>query len=140
MSVNMATIRQIKLYYKILWQILFFFFFFTKIICPSVLFAVLPHKIRLKVVHFLVHFLFLVHFIMYQSKCGSRARMYIFIFWICAIILYMPRKRRKVSLTDKSTDIPYPKARRICCIRFSQKRKSWNYKVWNHRWKCHNAN
>jgi hypothetical protein len=37
-------------------------------------------KIRLKVVHFLVHFLFLVHFIMYQSKCGSRARMYIFIF------------------------------------------------------------
>ena len=58
----------------------FFFFFFLKIICPSVLFAVLPHKIRSKVVHFLVHFLFLVHFIMYQSKCGSRARMYIFIF------------------------------------------------------------
>ena len=30
---------------------------------------------------------------------------------ICDINLYMPRKRRKVSLTDRSADLPYPKVR-----------------------------
>ena len=45
------------------------------------------------------------------SNFGSRARMHIFIFLICDIILYMPRKRRKAIASIVTPDIPYPKVR-----------------------------